>query len=108
MNPIYAFDKTSADDIAETTRKVLGTGRTQSLAAVKSTGGQRPVVVELLQDMDEDETEPQSAKVMRLNGGSWEDTKQRIMVRNVGSSSLDSDTRHIAHPVANLGYCVGS
>lgn len=108
MAQLYGYDRVSVRDIAETTRKVLGTGRVVTLPAVKLTGGQRPIVVELLTDMDADDTAVQTAKVMKLAGGSWQDSKERRDVRNVGSNSLDAGTRHIAHPVANLGYCVGS
>lgn len=108
MAQLFGYDRVSVRDIAETTRKVLGTGRVVTLPPVRSTGGQRPIVVELLTDMDADDTEVQKAKVMKLAGGAWQDSKQREDVRNVGSNSLDAGTRHIAHPVANLGYCVGS
>lgn len=108
MNQLYGYDRVSVRDIAQTTRKVLGTVRVVTLPPVKSTGGQRPIVVELISDMDADDTAVHKAKVMRLAGGSWQDSKQREDVRNVGSNSLDAGTRHIAHPVAKLGYCVGS
>ena len=106
MEPVLAFDKDSTKDIAETTRRVLRHGAAWSVGERVSIGGRRSVAVELLADMDADDTTPKPAKLMELAGGSWRDTKQRVDVRNVGSTSLGSGTRCMAWPVANLGLCV--
>lgn len=108
MEPAYGFDGESTKDIAETTRRVLRHGSAWSVGTRVSIGGRRSVSVELLADMDADDTATKPAKLMELAGGAWRDTKQRVDVRNVGSTSLGSGTRCMAWPVANLGLCVAS
>ncbi len=104
---LYGFDAASIRDNGRATRAVLGKSRSYAQRfQTANIGGQRSVAVELLEDMEADDIEARPAKLMTLAGGSWKDTKQRVLIRNVGAQSLGTGTRCIAWPVANLGLCV--
>lgn len=65
-------------------------------------GGSRPVVVRLEEDIDEDDFDEHPAEV--LDNGRR--TKTYVMVRNAGQLPLEKDAKLTAIPIPNAGLCV--
>jgi hypothetical protein len=78
--------------------------------AARPVGLANAVVVEVRDAVAASEYGQFNAHLMRLNGGSWEDTGQIVLVRKITEVAIDgtdaAPVRMIARPVSNLGLCV--
>lgn len=80
-------------------------GRALPMRADRVTTLTRPVVVELLDDIEASDYSQHGAKLVTLYRGSWVDTGQRVDVRCVSEALATQGTRFIVEPVGRLGLC---
>ena len=63
------------------------------------------VVVEIIDEIPEGDYDQHQAKLLAVQGGSWQDTGNTVPVRHVGESAVPAETRVIVEPCGRLGLC---
>jgi hypothetical protein len=105
MSSLYGHTAAGVRDVREMVRRAQS-GRFDKGFRWHPSGGSRPVVVRLDEDIDEDDADEHPAEVLELRGGAWQGTKQYVMVRNAGSLEIEKDAKLSAIPIPNVGLCV--
>lgn len=95
---------------ARTLRRLIDSAQASSTLAgpVPPAPAGRPgsVVVEIISDIAANDASQHSAILCRLVADVFEDSLQRVLIRNISKSGLSAGDRYIATPVSTLGLCV--